>query len=419
VDPAAEPQVSDLKLAGKLEAGQTLTATYAFAANGGNAQDKSTFAWGHEGTTGTAVADGQSVTTSGQVPGRALTSEDIGKVMELSVMAKNGAGTAGNTLTVNSSDAITAGSPVQANSGIKTDAATYMVGDDLKVTVTLKDTYGNPVTGQQAALTATSVTVPNAELNEGGGWTDNEDGTYMTTYTATATGTGLKATVKLSGWSSAVSSEAYAITAGIEPPASIYTQVNAYSFTQTSEEGTFPTTGFTGATFTVVPKDSKNASDYIWISDANWAPVEDGVVTFTGTGTGNKVTITGTPASGQGKTIKYSFTLKSWFINNGRSTLNWSDANAYCASQSGYRLPTVSELSHHNNYIATMARGIGALWNEWGDPTEYISAGFTGFSTWTSEQKSDGYHYGIDYYEGRVKFGSDSSTGWVTCRQGL
>ncbi|MCU6172563.1 hypothetical protein, partial [Enterobacter bugandensis] len=68
--------------------------------NGGNAQDKSAYAWGYEGATGTAVADGQSVTTTGQVPARPLTTADVGKVMELSVMAKNGAGTTGNTETV-------------------------------------------------------------------------------------------------------------------------------------------------------------------------------------------------------------------------------------------------------------------------------------------------------------------------------
>ncbi|MCU6172562.1 hypothetical protein, partial [Enterobacter bugandensis] len=47
---------------------------------------------------------GETVTTSGQVPGRALTTADAGKVMELSVMAKNGADVKGNTLTVKSSE---------------------------------------------------------------------------------------------------------------------------------------------------------------------------------------------------------------------------------------------------------------------------------------------------------------------------
>ncbi|MFH7538456.1 inverse autotransporter beta domain-containing protein, partial [Aeromonas sp. A5] len=47
VDPAAKPQVSTLRMAGKLEVGQALTATYAFNANGGDANDRSTYAWGN------------------------------------------------------------------------------------------------------------------------------------------------------------------------------------------------------------------------------------------------------------------------------------------------------------------------------------------------------------------------------------
>ncbi|MCU6172437.1 Ig-like domain-containing protein, partial [Enterobacter bugandensis] len=70
---ANRPEISNLKLAGKLEAGQTLTATYAFAANGGNSTDKSTYLWGYENGTAAGVASGETVTTSGQVPGRALT----------------------------------------------------------------------------------------------------------------------------------------------------------------------------------------------------------------------------------------------------------------------------------------------------------------------------------------------------------
>lgn len=76
-------------------------------------------------------------------------------------------------------------------------------------------------------------------------------------------------TLKLNGWDTAAQSEKYAITLEDEAHTSINTQVNAHTFTQASEEGTFPTTGFTGATFTVVPKDSKSATDYTWKSDAS------------------------------------------------------------------------------------------------------------------------------------------------------
>ncbi|EAW9081821.1 TPA: hypothetical protein N2F63_005434, partial [Salmonella enterica] len=94
----------------------------------------------------------------------------------------------------------------------KTDFATYVSGADMVVTVTLKDVQDNAVTGAAASLTVDTVTVPNATLKSGGSWKDNGDGTYTATYTATTAGTGLKATVKLSGWSSAAESGAYAIT---------------------------------------------------------------------------------------------------------------------------------------------------------------------------------------------------------------
>uniref|UniRef100_UPI000AAE526B invasin domain 3-containing protein n=1 Tax=Escherichia coli TaxID=562 RepID=UPI000AAE526B len=85
---------------------------------------------------------------------------------------------------------------------------------DMKVTVTLKDLNGNVVTGQKAALTTTSVTVPNATLKAGSDWTDNDDGTYTATYTAAAVSTGNQASLKLSGWSDSRTSEKYVITAG-------------------------------------------------------------------------------------------------------------------------------------------------------------------------------------------------------------
>ncbi|MFB2776778.1 hypothetical protein, partial [Shewanella xiamenensis] len=103
IDPAAGPQITDLRLAGKLEVGQSLSATYGFNANGGDRNDKSTYAWGNKGDTAATVAAGASVTTSGQVPAVSLTAADIGEIKEVSVQAKNGLAITGNTLTVNSS----------------------------------------------------------------------------------------------------------------------------------------------------------------------------------------------------------------------------------------------------------------------------------------------------------------------------
>ncbi|ECB1459396.1 invasin, partial [Salmonella enterica subsp. enterica serovar Poona] len=315
--------------------------------------------------------------------------------------------------------AITAATPDGAKSAISTDATAYVSGSDMAVTVTLKDGQDNAVTGTAASLTADTVTVPNAILKAGSRWRDNGDGTYTAAYTATTAGTNLRATVRLGGWSTAAQSGKYGIILGYEAPASINTQVNAYTFTQTSEEGTFPTTGFTGATFTIVPKDSKSVTDYIWTSDASWVSVTDGVVKFTGTGTGDKVTITGTPTSSQGNIIKYSFTLKSWFIHSGSTRMSWSDANTYCSSQSGYSLPTIAQMILRTNHTATLIRGTGALLNEWGMMTRYTSARFSDNTYWSSDQLSSGSHNNVSLRYGGVYFSSDSSKINVVCRQGL
>ncbi|ELW3333431.1 inverse autotransporter beta domain-containing protein, partial [Salmonella enterica] len=307
--------------------------------------------------------------------------------------------------------------PDEKTSTIRTDTTTYVAGTDMLITVTLKDKNGTALTGDAGLLTTSTVTVPNATLKSS--WKDSGDGSYTATYTAETMSTDNQATLKLSGWTDSSTSEKYAITLEDEAPASINTQLNAYTFTQTSEEGTFPTTGFTGATFTIVPKDGKSATDYTWTSDASWVSVASGVVKFTGTGTGSKVTITGTPTSGQGKIIKYSFTLNSWFINDGTTLLTWSDANTYCSSQSGYSLPTVAQITLHTNYTATTARGTGALWNEWGNLGSYSGAGFSGYFYWSSEQGTSGYHYSVNLNGGGVYSNVDSNSNVVVCRQGL
>ncbi|WP_336241790.1 inverse autotransporter beta domain-containing protein, partial [Citrobacter freundii] len=112
---------------------------------------------------------------------------------------------------------IVAGTAVPQNSSISVDKATYTSGDDMKLTVTLKDAGNNPVSGQASALTAPgAVTVPHANLT--GSWLDHGDGTYTATYVAGLAGTGLTATVKLAGWTNPKDAAAtYDITASTTP----------------------------------------------------------------------------------------------------------------------------------------------------------------------------------------------------------
>lgn len=195
--------------------------------------------------------------------------------------------------------------------------------------------------------------------------------------------------------------------------------VNGYTF---AKDAGFPTTGFTGATFSL-NLTTGYVSDYTWVADASWVSVANGVVKFTGTGTGNKVTITGTPTSGKGKIIKYSFMLKSWFINNGSTSANWTDANAYCSTQSGYSLPTVEQLTNdtwRGSGLDDQTRAVNAgLWSEWGRLASYPSAGFGNVYFWSSEQKSSGYHYLVYPMSGAVNLKDDSSMAAVVCREGF
>ncbi|OAE16226.1 hypothetical protein A2T76_13590 [Pseudomonas brenneri] len=111
VNPTAAPAITNLLIAGTLEVGQSLTASYDFNANNGAPLDKSTYVWGYKNATAAMVGSGSSIVTSGTVPARMLVAADAGQVMEVSVQAKNNAATpvVGNTLTVDSSTGATGG----------------------------------------------------------------------------------------------------------------------------------------------------------------------------------------------------------------------------------------------------------------------------------------------------------------------
>ncbi|MFM5498747.1 inverse autotransporter beta domain-containing protein [Aeromonas veronii] len=160
VDHVAKPQVSNLRMAGKLEVGQNLTATYAFDANGGDTNDHSTYAWGNQGETAAAVPAGQTVATSGVVPGHTLVAADVGEVKEVSVQAKNGLAITGNTVTVdaqgNASDSNggTGGGGSDTTGGTDTDGDgkgdTVIDPADIKVRVIFTSTATEVLNGAGA-----------------------------------------------------------------------------------------------------------------------------------------------------------------------------------------------------------------------------------------------------------------------------
>ncbi|EFG2312255.1 inverse autotransporter adhesin IatC [Escherichia coli] len=100
----------------------------------------------------------------------------------------------------------------QLTSTIKTDDVSYTAGGKIKVSVTLMDEQKNLVKGMASLLVGSGVVeVSGTDKNETGNWSEESDGVYTTTRTAKIAGDRHYATLKLSTWSSAQQSDAYAI----------------------------------------------------------------------------------------------------------------------------------------------------------------------------------------------------------------
>ncbi|WP_186366597.1 adhesion domain-containing protein [Yersinia thracica] len=173
-DPDGGPLITKLALAGTLEVGQSLTASYTFTNTGSTATDSSNYAWGAKGSTAATVTTGQRVVTSGQVPARTLVAADVGTIMEVSVQARDGLDKTGNTLTLASDATAAAGNnatggkngAVINGSGGGTVATlepsvsrtTAKVGETITLTITAKDASGNTAAGASISLTSVSAT---------------------------------------------------------------------------------------------------------------------------------------------------------------------------------------------------------------------------------------------------------------------
>ncbi|MFM1348940.1 invasin domain 3-containing protein, partial [Yersinia proxima] len=195
--------------------------------------------------------------------------------------------------------AITVGTAVPVNSAITTDKTTYTAGDEMTVTVTLKDASNNGVTGAAASLTTDAVKVANATLKSSN-WTDNNDGTYSATYLAQTSGTGLKATLTLDGWGQSATSPAYTITVGaaaqvnsaIMTDKTTYTAGDEMTVTVTLKDAS--NNDVTGAAAALTTNAVKVAN--ATLKSSNWTDNNDGTYRATylaqTSGTGLKATLT-------------------------------------------------------------------------------------------------------------------------------
>uniref|UniRef100_UPI00174CE5F9 inverse autotransporter beta domain-containing protein n=1 Tax=Hafnia paralvei TaxID=546367 RepID=UPI00174CE5F9 len=117
------------------------------------------------------------------------------------------------------------GKPDQDKSGISTNTSDYVAGDDIAVSVVLKDGQNNSITGKSALLTDSAVKVESAAAKSGSKWVEETQspGTYTRHYVAKTASDNQHATLNLTGWSK--TSDAYNITANMNTAAVVSLEV--------------------------------------------------------------------------------------------------------------------------------------------------------------------------------------------------
>ncbi|EHK4171618.1 inverse autotransporter adhesin IatC [Escherichia coli] len=117
---------------------------------------------------------------------------------------------------------IHSGAPVQTNSAIRTDKTTYIAGESLTVTVTLRDEFGNPALGLTSGVIESYIdnfTVGGA-VPDSMQWVEQNNGEYTMIWTAWFAEKNLVASLKLKTWATEIDSALY----GIQPGAAAKTQ---------------------------------------------------------------------------------------------------------------------------------------------------------------------------------------------------
>lgn len=305
---------------------------------------------------------------------------------------------------------------VQLQGTLAANPASIRADDTTQSTLSLilTDQNGKPQPGKTVAF---SSSLPGTTMTP---VTDRGDGTYTAKLKGTTPGTTtVNATVdgaSLTGASAMVTlvmQPAFTITAS--------THINPENFSANSG---FPTTGFTGATFTVNTRAAP--SDYNWTvkaggnSNPSWLSVEPatGIVTFNSrpSSAEKTVEIVATPKTG-GQPLGYRFTVDRWFISHGATRMNWNDADTFCRNTPGYRLPARADVTDVTGGPENGRRGTGRLWTEWGDLTRYPGFGLTGTGyagTWMSESYNSS-RYLVSLRDGYLRANSVDALMLVTC----
>ncbi|UUR73847.1 invasin domain 3-containing protein [Enterobacter asburiae] len=282
------------------------------------------------------------------------------------------------------------------------------------ITLTLKDTNGNAVSGQTVSFNSSLTGSTTGDV------TDNGNGTYTANLTGTAAGvTSVTATVGGNAFGVSPASVTLTADAPVPMPGSTTILVNGATF---GVNDGFPRNGFVGAEFQIaVSGNATNNSSYDWsVKGASWVGVDSsGKVSFSGTGTSNEVTILATPKTG-GSPLSYTFRLNTWFINNGSIKLTAAEADAFCAAQpGGYATPSYKQMTNAPSLNSNGTRSAtGQLWSEWGNMSVYPKP-WIGNNYWASEVSGSG-RYGVNLNSfGRVQYNTLTVGQFVACSKGL
>ena len=219
------------------------------------------------------------------------------------------------------------------------------------LTLVLKDTYNNPVTGKTVSYKSSLGNVTfsnNVESGTAGTYTVKMKGSSRggATITAVVDGVNIK-TTSVTLW------------AYVDMPGDLVTKQNPYTF---AINAGFPKTGIAGAIFQLrVNNNAANNASYNWsVQQGNASVNSSGEVTVQGKG---QVSIIAASKTDLSLRYRYQYSIILWGT---RSTGggNYTTARNGCAAN-GRRLPTIAEYTSGSRGV------VGSLASEWGNLLVY------------------------------------------------
>ena len=238
--------------------------------------------------------------------------------------------------------------------------------DGIILTAVLRDMKGNVVTNALVEFTASRGNLSASQV------TTDSNGVARVTLTSIVACRQVKVTAK-----SVVNSQDIGQIVDVSFTVLTITGVSVNSFAFPANVG-FPSTGFIGAAFTInINGAPAPSSSYTWSDNSALVSVSNtGTVTFTDNFPPGSpaVTITATPTGG-GAPLNYTFQVRNWFISNGATVMNHSDALNWCSAR-GYSMPASDAVTNSTGIGFSGARAAnGLLWSEWGNTQAYPGFG--------------------------------------------